>query len=276
MRSRARFAGRNAIVTGGASGIGRATARRLLVDGAQVAIFDSDKRGVGATLRELRKLGRVSGDVVDVSDPTQVERATRAAARRMRGLDFLVTSAGVSHQDVAWETPLADWSRVLSINLTGTFLCVKAAAPLMLAKGRGRIVLIASITGSHVWSGRAAYAASKGGVLSFAKACAVDLAPHGITVNSISPGPVATPQTAALHDSAIRNKVKSQTPMRRYASPEEVADVIAFLCSDDARFVTGHDLRVDGGLTAAAILYDLRRGRAGGSSTATRRTPRRP
>jgi 3-oxoacyl-[acyl-carrier protein] reductase len=262
------FAGRNAIVTGGASGIGRATASRLLRDGAAVAIFDSDAKALAQALRELRRLGRAGGALVDVTNAAQVEKATRASARRMGGLDALVTCAGVSHQDVAWETSLDDWNRVLSINLTGTFLCVKAVAPLMVARGRGRIVLVASITGSQVWSGRAAYAASKGGVLAFTKSCAVDLAAHGITVNSVSPGPVATPQTAALHDSAIRNKVKSQTPMGRYATPEEVADVIAFLCSDAARFVTGHDLRVDGGLTSAAILYDLRRagGRARPSS----------
>jgi 3-oxoacyl-[acyl-carrier protein] reductase len=260
-----RFAGRNAIVTGGASGIGRATASRFLRDGAAVAIFDSNAKALAEAVRELGRLGRVGGALVDVTNAVQVEKATRAAARRMGPLDALVTCAGVSHQDVAWETSLADWNRVLSINLTGTFLCVRAAAPLMIARGRGRIVLVASITGSQVWSGRAAYAASKGGVLGFAKSCAVDLALHGITVNSVSPGPVATPQTAVLHDSAIRNKVKRQTPMGRYAAPDEVADVIGFLCSDAARFVTGHDLRVDGGLTSAAILYDLKRARRRGA-----------
>jgi 3-oxoacyl-[acyl-carrier protein] reductase len=175
----------------------------------------------------------------------------------MDGLDVLVTCAGVTHPATAWETSLDDWERVLRINLTGTFLCAKAAAPLMIERGKGRIVMIASITASHVWSGRAAYAASKGGVVSLAKSCAVDLAPHGITVNSISPGPIATPQTADLHSQAIRDKVRGQTPMGRYGTPEEVADVIAFLCGDDARFVTGHELRVDGGFTSAAILYDL-------------------
>jgi 3-oxoacyl-[acyl-carrier protein] reductase len=255
-----RLQGRGALVTGGASGIGKATARRLAADGARVTIADIGAERLEAAVAELTASGDVSSVAMDVTDWTQVERATQAAAKRMGGLDVLVTCAGVTHPATAWETSLEDWERVLRINLTGTFLCAKAAAPLMIAKGRGRIVMIASITASHVWSGRAAYAASKGGVVSLAKSCAVDLAPHGITVNSISPGPIATPQTAGLHSQAIRDKVAGQTPMHRYGTPEEVADAIGFLCSDDARFVTGHELRVDGGFTSAAILYDLKQG----------------
>jgi 3-oxoacyl-[acyl-carrier protein] reductase len=255
-----RFEGRGALVTGGASGIGKATARRLAADGARVTIADVGEERLEAALAELRSSGDVASVVMDVTDWAQVEGQTRAAAERMGGLDALVTCAGVTHPATAWETSLDDWERVLRVNLTGTFLCAKAAAPLMIARGRGRIVMIASITASHVWSGRAAYAASKGGVVALAKSCAVDLAPHGITVNSISPGPIATPQTADLHSQAIRDKVVGQTPMHRYGAPEEVADVIAFLASDDARFVTGHELRVDGGFTSAAILYDLKQG----------------
>jgi 3-oxoacyl-[acyl-carrier protein] reductase len=253
------LAGRKALVTGGASGIGKATARRLAADGAAVVIADADARGIERAAGELGGDlgGNITGLVMDVTDWAQVAQQTQAAARRMDGLDILVTSAGVSHQATAWETSLEDWQRVVSINLTGTFLCAKAAAPLMIGRGWGRIVMLASITGSQVWSGRAAYAASKGGVLALAKSCAADLAEHGITVNSVSPGPVATPQTAELHSKTIRDKVESQTPMRRYGTPEEVADAIAFLCSTDARFVTGHDLRVDGGLTSTVIRYDL-------------------
>ncbi len=249
------LAGCKAFVTGGASGIGRATARRLIADGATVVIADADARGLERVAGELGR--SASGLVLDVTDWNQVFHQTREAVNRMGGLDILVTSAGVSHQDTAWDTSLEDWQRVVGVNLTGTFLCVKAAAPVMIRHKRGRIVMLASITGSHVWSGRAAYAASKGGVLALAKSCAADLAAHGITVNSVSPGPIATPQTAGLHSQVIREKVESQTPMGRYGTPEEVADAIAFLCSADARFVTGHDLRVDGGLTSTVIRYDL-------------------
>jgi 3-oxoacyl-[acyl-carrier protein] reductase len=243
-------------VTGGASGIGRATVGRLLAEGAAVVIADVAVDRVEEALWALAESGPVSGLGMDVTDWAQVESGTREAARRMGGLDILVTSAGVSHPGTAFETTLEDWSRVLAINLTGSFLSVRAAAPIMMGQGFGRIVMLASISGSHVWSQRAAYSASKGGVLALAKSCAVDLAAHGITVNSVSPGPIATPQTESLHSPEIREKVRERSPMRRYGTPEEVADVIAFLCSEDARFVTGHDLRVDGGLTAAAILLD--------------------
>jgi 3-oxoacyl-[acyl-carrier protein] reductase len=246
---------RHAIVTGGASGIGKATARRLLSDGLSVTIADLGQERIDAAVAELRGVGQaVRGALLDVTHAEAVERATREAADHMGGLDILVTCAGVTHPGTAWETSLEDWDRVLRINLTGTFLCAKAAAPILIARGWGRIVMIASITGSHVWSERAAYAASKGGVLALARSCAADLAPHGVTVNSVSPGPIATPQTATLHSQEVRERVIGRTPMGRYGTPEEVADVIAFLCSDDARFVTGHDLRVDGGLTATAIL----------------------
>ncbi len=250
--------GRRALVTGGASGIGRATAERLLAESAAVVIADIAGDRVLEVVRALAESGQVSGLAMDVTDWAQVESGTREAAERMGGLDILVTSAGVSHPGTAWETTLEDWARVLAINLTGSFLCVKAAAPIMIRQGSGRIVMLASISGSQVWSERAAYSASKGGVLALAKSCAVDLAAHGITVNSVSPGPIATPQTESLHSPEIRAKVRERNPMHRYGTPEEVADVIAFLCSEDARFVTGHDLRVDGGLTAAAILLDPR------------------
>ena len=253
-----RLRGRRALVTGGASGIGRATAARLLAEGATVVIADIDEDRACEAARAIAAAGDVSALAMDVTDWMQVDSRTREAAQRMGGLDVLVTSAGVSHPGTACETTLEDWARVLAINLTGSFLCVKAAAPIMIRQGSGRIVMLASISGSQVWSQRAAYSASKGGVLALAKSCAVDLAAHGITVNSVSPGPIATPQTESLHSPEIRAKVRDRSPMHRYGTPEEVADVIAFLCSDDARFVTGHDLRVDGGLTAAAILIDPR------------------
>jgi 3-oxoacyl-[acyl-carrier protein] reductase len=256
-----RLLGRRALVTGGASGIGLATAARLLAEGASVTIADVAAKRVKESVRTLADAngapgvgGKVFGMVMDVTDPRQVESRTREAAERMGGLDILVTSAGVSQPGTAWQTSLEDWERVLAINLTGTFLCVKAAAPRMIRQGFGRVVMLGSISGSQAWSERAAYTASKGGVLALARSCAMDLARHGVTVNTVSPGPIATPQTETLHSKEVRRKVRERNPMRRYGTPEEVADAIAWLCTEEARFVTGHDLRVDGGLTSAAIL----------------------
>ena len=201
---------------------------------------------------------RVRTYVLDVTDPAAVQRVTAQVHADYGHIDILVTSAGISYQGTVLDNPLEAWNRVIGINLTGSYLCAQAAARFMAERRKGHIVMLASITGQQVWSGRVAYAASKGGVLALAKSCAIDLAPYGITVNSVSPGPIRTPQTASLHNQVIQDAIRNATPMARYGEPDEVADAIAFLASDDSRFVTGHDLVVDGGLTSAAILYDLK------------------
>lgn len=247
-----------ALVTGGASGLGRATARRLLADGARVALADNNKLLLNETRDSLGVApGRLQAYDLDVCDSQNVDHVVERVCLDMGGIDMLVTSAGVTYQGSVLDTPLEAWHRVIAINLTGTYLCAQAVARTMAERRSGRIVMLASISGQQVWSGRAAYCASKGAVVALAKSCAIDLAPFGITVNSVSPGPIETPQTARLHNQVLREAIIDATPMRRYGQPEEVADVIAFLCSSDARFVTGHDLVVDGGLTSAAILYDL-------------------
>jgi NAD(P)-dependent dehydrogenase (short-subunit alcohol dehydrogenase family) len=249
-----RFGGRVALVTGGASGLGFATASRLHAEGARVVLVDLD--ATAATVAAARLGPDAIGIAADVTDPAAIETAVADAEKRAGPIDALVTSAGMSRQGDVLDTTPSDFARVVAVNLTGTFLAVQAVAKRMVARKRGRIVMLGSISGSRVWNARTAYVASKGGVIALAKSCAVDLAPHGITVNSVSPGPIATPQTAALHGRTIRAAVESAVPMARYGTPEEVADTIAFLLSDDARFVTGHDLVVDGGLTSAAIRYD--------------------
>ncbi|CAG1005270.1 dihydroanticapsin dehydrogenase [Burkholderiales bacterium] len=260
MSDAARFAGRVAIVTGGASGLGLATARRLHGEGARVAILDLPAaRPSDAAARIART---ALGLEADVTDAHQVGVAVERATSMLGPVDALVTSAGVSRVGNVLDTTPDEFARVLAVNLTGTFVVVQAVAQRMVARRRGRIVLLGSISGTRIWNDRAAYAASKGGVVALAKSCAVDLAPHGIAVNSVSPGPIATPQTAALHGPTIRGAVEAAVPMARYGTPDEVAAAVVWLLSDDARFVTGHDLVVDGGLTAAAIRYD--RGRADG------------
>jgi NAD(P)-dependent dehydrogenase (short-subunit alcohol dehydrogenase family) len=253
-----RLADKIAVITGGASGLGRATAVRMLADGARVALADLNAELLASTCREIDPSGtRARGYPLDVTDAAAVERTMAAVEADHGRIDILVNSAGISHQASILDNPLEAWNRVIAINLTGSYLCTQAAARRMVARRAGRIVMIASISGTHVWSGRVAYSSSKAGVTGLTKACAIDLAPYGITVNAVSPGPIETPQTARLHGEVIRQAVVNATPMARYGKADEIADVIAFLASDDARFVTGHDLVIDGGLTSAAILYDL-------------------
>ncbi|CAG9183360.1 SDR family NAD(P)-dependent oxidoreductase [Cupriavidus pinatubonensis] len=253
-----RLAGKVALITGGASGLGLATAKRMLRDGASVAIADVNEAVLHNALEELQvPQQRARAYKLDVRDAKNIEEVVAQVEKDFGKTDILVNSAGVSYQGSVLDNPIDAWERVIAINLTGTYLCTQAVARRMAERKSGRIVMLASISGQQVWSGRVAYSSSKGGVLALAKSCAIDLAPFGITVNSVSPGPIETPQTEKLHNKLIRDTIVNATPMARYGRPDEVADVIAFLASDDARFVTGHDLVVDGGLTSAAILYDL-------------------
>jgi 3-oxoacyl-[acyl-carrier protein] reductase len=253
----ARFAGRVALVTGGASGLGFATARRLREEGARVAIVDLAAARPADAASQLGP--SILGVDADVTDAGAIERAVGRVEAAVGAIDALVTSAGVSRVGNVLDTEPEDFAKVIAVNLTGTFLAVQAVARRMATRKRGRIVLLGSISGSRAWNDRAAYVASKGGVIALARACAVDLAPFGIAVNSVSPGPVATPQTAGLHGPTIRRAVEAAVPMGRYGEPDEIAAAIAWLLSDDARFVTGHDLVVDGALTAASIRYDRAR-----------------
>jgi NAD(P)-dependent dehydrogenase (short-subunit alcohol dehydrogenase family) len=252
-----RFAGRVALITGGASGLGFAAAQRLVREGCTAVLADVNAQALEAAAASLG--AGTQRVVMDVGDATQVQRGVAQALAAAGRIDILVNSAGVSFQGSVLDNPLDAWERVLRINLTGSYLVTQAVARHMAERRSGRIVMLASISGQQVWSGRVAYSSSKAGVVGLMKSCAIDLAPLGITVNAVSPGPIATPQTAALHNEVVRAAVVAATPMARYGKPEEVADVIAFLASDDARFVTGHELVVDGGLTSAAILYDLAR-----------------
>lgn len=245
---------KTAFITGGASGLGKATAARLLGLGWKVAIADLGAERLASAAEEL---GSVLTYELDVRDEAAVNLAIDSAAEQMGGLGALITSAGVSHQGSLMDNSFQAWQRVLDINLTGSYLCAQAASRHMVQAGGGSIVFIASISATHAWSSRVAYCSSKAGVLGLMKASAIDLAPHGIRANSVSPGPVRTPQTDVLHNAMVQNAVNSAVPMARYGLPDEIADVIAFLCSEQARYVTGHDLTVDGGLTAAAILYDV-------------------
>jgi NAD(P)-dependent dehydrogenase (short-subunit alcohol dehydrogenase family) len=244
-----RLDGRVALVTGGASGIGEATTARFREEGAVVATLD------------------VQGDVdhaVDVRDEPGVEAAVRAVLEREGRLDVVVNAAGVAGGGPVHLLDAGEWDRVVDVNLKGTFLVAKHAAAAMLPRGSGSIVNIASIEGLEGTEGGSAYNASKGGVVLLTKNMAIDYGRVGIRVNCICPGFIETPMMAAVMENegmkTYRDKWLEEHKLGRFGQPSEIAAAALFLASDDASFVTGHALVVDGGFTAgmrAGVLEGL-------------------
>jgi NAD(P)-dependent dehydrogenase (short-subunit alcohol dehydrogenase family) len=244
-----RLDGRVALVTGGASGIGEATTARFREEGAVVATLD------------------VQGDVdhaVDVRDESAVEAAVRAVLEREGRLDVVVNAAGVAGGGPVHLLDAGEWDRVVDVNLKGTFLVAKHAAAAMLPRGSGSIVNIASIEGLEGTEGGSAYNASKGGVVLLTKNMAIDYGRVGIRVNCICPGFIETPMMAAVMENegmkTYRDKWLEEHKLGRFGQPSEIAAAALFLASDDASFVTGHALVVDGGFTAgmrAGVLEGL-------------------
>ncbi|MFC4941920.1 SDR family NAD(P)-dependent oxidoreductase [Pseudonocardia sp. GCM10023141] len=236
-------------MTGGGSGIGRATCERLLADGFTLAVLDID----GDTAKAAAGSGGV-GLAVDVSEAEQVERAFATIVESFGRIDVLVNNAGVTGgaaATVCHETSVEDWDRVQAINSRGPFLCSRAALPVMIAQGGGHVITTASVAGQIVFPGRCAYTASKGAALMFAKSLAVDYAKAGIRSNAVCPGFVETPMTQwRLDVPELRSKVESNIPMGRVAQPDDIADAIALLASGRLGYMTGHALVVDGGWTS--------------------------
>lgn len=246
-----RFENRIAIVTGAASGIGRATATRLAREGASVLCADRNLAGAEETAGTLE--GRGSAFLLDVADPASCEAAVAETLRRYGQIDVLANIAGIGSFGHVTEIDDATWQRVISVNLTGVFQMTRAVLPHLIA-GRGNIVNISSAAGLVGVPYGVAYSASKSGVIGLTKSIAVEYATRGIRVNAICPGAVNTPLIAGGFD-AIENLeadlFQRLTPLLgAMAEPEDIAAAVAFLASDDARFVTGATLAVDGGQTA--------------------------
>jgi NAD(P)-dependent dehydrogenase (short-subunit alcohol dehydrogenase family) len=254
-----RLAGRRALVTGAGSGIGRATALRLAADGAGIAVVDLDSDAAARVAGEVTALGvGAVALAADVGDEAAVRDAVGAAARYLGGLDTVVTSAGITIASRTDETTLDAWNLVIRINLTGVFLTMKHALPHLCAAGGGAIVTIGSVA-SLVAAGRSiSYDASKGGVLQLTRGVAVEYADRGVRANCVCPGVVATnlavnSQTIAGPVGATRDddpSLRVKVPMARHGDPAEIAATVAFLCSDDASFITGAAIAADGGFTA--------------------------
>jgi NAD(P)-dependent dehydrogenase (short-subunit alcohol dehydrogenase family) len=253
---------RVAVVTGGARGIGRAIGEWFLAHGCRVALLDCDAATLARTLDDLARPDDLLGVDCDVSDPAQVERAAAQVIARFGRVDALVNNAGVAMFRPVIVTTFAEWRTVMATNLDGAFLCSQAFGALMAQRGRGAIVNIASISGLRASTLRVAYGTSKAALIHMTKQHAVELGNVGVRVNVIAPGPVETEMARLVHSAAIRSDYYDTIPLGRYGSCEEMASVVGFLCSDDAGFVNGQVVAVDGGFDAAGVgLPTLRRPR---------------
>ena len=240
--------GKVALVTGGARGIGKAIAMKLAGLGADIAILDAGSPEVTEqTVQELRALGvRAFGARCDITDYAQVTEAVARVKEALGGVDILVNNAGITRDKLALRMTPEDFDAVLSVNLKGTFLMIKALYADFMKKRAGRIINIASISGLMGNAGQANYSASKAGVVGLTKTIARELASRNVTCNAVAPGFIETPMTASMNQDALQEACKS-IPLRRMGKPEDVAEAVAFLAGDGAGYITGSVINVDGG-----------------------------
>ena len=243
--------GKAVLVSGGSSGIGRATVQRFLEEGARVVFCGIDADEVRDVVAELAPLGSVDGLACDVSVQDDVTRLVAEAERVLGTIDVLINNAGIARRDPFLDIAPEQWDRVLHVNLRGMFLVAQAVARRMVAQSGGVIVNMASTNALGGEEGLAHYNASKGGVLQLTKTMAVELGRHGIRVNCLCPGFITTPLNAAMGDRAfVEAYERDKIPLGRSGTPEEVAAAYAFLASDDASFIHGEALVIDGGQLA--------------------------
>jgi meso-butanediol dehydrogenase/(S,S)-butanediol dehydrogenase/diacetyl reductase len=253
MEGTMRFTNKCVLVTGGGSGIGRAVCLAFAREGAEVGVADVSTEGAEATAQEVRKAGRKAVALkVDVTDPASVQAMVSQAVSTLGGLHTLVNSAGVREIIPFLELPFSEWQRVIATNLTGTFLCSQVVAQYLVKAGKGgKIVNLASVAGLMAVPNRAAYVASKHAVVGLTKEMAMELAEKNVQVNAVAPGVVRTSMTEAYFDKpVVVEGLKKAHPAGRWAQPEEIANLILFLASPEAEFITGATFPIDGGFAA--------------------------
>ena len=242
--------GKRVLITGGASGIGAATAARFLQEGSTVCVLDLDPK---ARTEIQRQLPGLSGTLdADVSNLEQVQAAFAEAIRLMGGVDVLINNAGISIRHNFLDITPEEWDKIIAVNLTGVFYVAQTAARHMWERGSGVILQTASTNGVMGYPYYADYNATKAGVIELTKSMALELAPK-IRVCAVAPGYVLTPMQRAEYTDAMLDEVNRKIPLRRHAKPEEIAALFAFLASDDAAYMTGHVYTIDGAETAGSL-----------------------
>ena len=241
------LSGRVALVTGASRGIGRATALALARQGARVVAAAREDHAQGVAAEIAAAGGDALAATVDVTDQSSVEAMVAAATARFGRVDVLVNNAGITRDQLVLRMKREDWDAVLATNLTAAFTCVQAVLRPMVKQRAGRIITISSVVGQAGNAGQANYAASKAGLIGFAKALALEVASRGITVNVVAPGLIETDMTRALAKDAHESWAQ-KVPMGRLGRPEDVADAVCFLASDEASYITGQVLAVNGGM----------------------------
>jgi len=242
------LSGRVAFVTGASQGIGRSCALRLAKDGATIAVAARNQEKLKELVREITAAGgKAAAFPVDVADEEQVKTAVKAAVTQFGKIEILVNNAGITRDQLVMRMKRADWDAVLQTNLTSAYLLIQQVITSMLRQKWGRIINVTSIFGQIGQAGQANYSASKAGLIGLTMAIAREVASRNITCNAVAPGFIETAMTAVLSDEFKQNAVK-QIPLRRVGTPEDIANAVAFLASDDASYITGHVLSVNGGM----------------------------